>query len=768
MFVDHFGFQRRPFNARPDKRSIYWTDENRRGARLFDHAIGLQAPLAVLTGSPGLGKTTLVRHFLGSVPKNATIGLVSNYSEGFGDILEWILLSFGQEIDVETRIARVSAVERFVAAEHRAGRIAVLVIDEAQNLSLEDLETLRLLGNLNVDEEARLCLILVGQPGLREKLSDPKIEQVAQRVALDFHLSALTRDQVAGFIRHAIEQAGGPPGIFSDGAIGMIYRFTGGIPRSICLLADLCLTAAYAEDRHSIYAAMVKSVISEAKRHGTFASVTQRQVAGRPDAGSETKAIVDQPATDRPAEDRNAHPAPSPEPVSDGGEVSQALRAVATTRTAPPAATAPCSASPPQRWYASTVRRRRSEARPLPLRVASAWRVAIVVAAPLLVGSSIALAPSGQRIADPLGPSPASPAFSLAQLTVPAITAVPVASGESSGSSHLRSLARPDADIRREVTEHAVADGTIPAEPFHPQVAISARSPSPPGHGVVPSPVVAAAIQRMKSRTTPVGAPASLSLPQLSRPSYDRNMPDVPVRQPVSAARLVPQRLAFSGMLPLFSDLREPGDLPRGPRLRVVPPKLEFPRFPTVFMPPLHDSTLPMDIGGAVLSSARPLEEADGDVLEADGAAVLSETAPNPEYAPIPVSRPLPPEPERDPEPGPAVESTGSTDRTVLAAAEPADIWVVVHHGSGSADRARAVLDRLRTAGFNDIEAREVPFSITSTNVRYFFEPDRTEASRVMTAVAEVGGNGPAGTPRDFTAYSPLPRHGTVEVWLQD
>ena len=193
MYKAFYGFKEKPFSLLPDPGFLYLSKNHRMALAMLEYGFLNQAGFTVITGEIGSGKTTLIRHLLGEIARDqiVTVGLVSNTHRSFGELLQWVLLAFKLEYRGKEKVELYQTLADFLSREFDQGRRTVLIIDEAQNLSVQSLEQLRMLSNINADKDQILQLILIGQPGLRETLRLPELEQFAQRIAVDFHLQPL-------------------------------------------------------------------------------------------------------------------------------------------------------------------------------------------------------------------------------------------------------------------------------------------------------------------------------------------------------------------------------------------------------------------------------------------------------------------------------------------------------------------------------------------------------------------------------------------------
>ena len=218
------------------------------------------------------------------------VGLISNTHTSFGELLEWILLAFNIDYSGKDKVGMYKAFVDFLIREYASNRRAILIIDEAQNMSHQALEELRMLSNVNAEKDQVLQVILVGQPGLREHLRDPSLEQFAQRIAVDYHLGTLGLEETRNYIHHRIEVAGGDPELFTDEACEVVFQHSGGTPRLINILCDTTLVYGYAEQSARIDARLVNDVARD-KQAGSILPLRQAQAgSGSDDNGGGSQA----------------------------------------------------------------------------------------------------------------------------------------------------------------------------------------------------------------------------------------------------------------------------------------------------------------------------------------------------------------------------------------------------------------------------------------------------------------------------------------------
>jgi general secretion pathway protein A len=250
MYAPFFGLSKEPFSIAPDPRFLFMSEQHREALAHLLYGLGGGGGFVLLTGEIGAGKTTVFRCFLEQLPERCTVAYVFNPKLTAIELLQTVCGEFGltPPADAGSVKAHVDALNAFLLAAHAQGRQAVLVIDEAQALSADVLEQLRLLTNLETAERKLLQIVLIGQPELRDMLAQPGLEQLAQRVIARYHLGALSFAETQQYIRHRLAVAGpSAPLPFDNAALARIHRLSSGVPRRINLLADRALLGAYAQ-----------------------------------------------------------------------------------------------------------------------------------------------------------------------------------------------------------------------------------------------------------------------------------------------------------------------------------------------------------------------------------------------------------------------------------------------------------------------------------------------------------------------------------------
>jgi len=254
-----------PFTLTPDPAYFFLGKQHQRALTLLEYALHQGTGFALISGEIGSGKTTVVNYLLRRVQRGLRVGLMTNTHRGIGSLLPWVMqtLAVAPPRGAATASDLYGAFAQFLERERRARRRAVLIIDEAQNLTADALEELRVLSNLNAGEGLVLQTILVGQPEVRATLRGPGMRQFAQRIAVDCHIAPLTREETRQYIVHRLGVAGGSPGVINVEACEQVHASTGGVPRLINQVCDTALVYGFAEQRNPIDAEIIELVLRD-------------------------------------------------------------------------------------------------------------------------------------------------------------------------------------------------------------------------------------------------------------------------------------------------------------------------------------------------------------------------------------------------------------------------------------------------------------------------------------------------------------------------
>ena len=264
IYTAHFGLRERPFSLVPDPDFLFWSPEHRRAYTMLEYGLLTHAPITLITGDVGAGKTTLLHHLLRSVDEGMRVGLIANAQGARGELLHWVLLALGQVAPAGAGyVALFGQFQAFLINEYALGNRVILIFDEAQNLSRESLEELRMFTNINSGKDELLQLVLVGQPELRDTIRRPDLTQFAQRVSASFHLTTMDVLTVRAYIAHRLRVAGAQTNMFSRTAAQLVFEATYGVPRLVNQLCDLALLYAYSENKHSVPRLTVQRVLDD-------------------------------------------------------------------------------------------------------------------------------------------------------------------------------------------------------------------------------------------------------------------------------------------------------------------------------------------------------------------------------------------------------------------------------------------------------------------------------------------------------------------------
>jgi len=282
MYESFYNFREKPFSLLPDAGFLYLSNKHRMALTLLEYGLMNQAGFTVISGDIGTGKTTLIRQLLNQIDETIRVGLISNTHQTFGDLMQWIALAYDLPHRGKNKVELYQDFMDFIIQEYAHGRRTVLIVDEAQNMSAETLEELRMLSNVNADKDQVLQIILVGQRELRDTLRRPDLVQFAQRIGVDYHLEPLDGQETVDYIRHRCEKAGGGKDLFTEEACQQVFDATGGVPRLINLLCDTTLVYGYAEQREHVDARLVSDVAQDKQKGGLFAQKKTQDTPNRP------------------------------------------------------------------------------------------------------------------------------------------------------------------------------------------------------------------------------------------------------------------------------------------------------------------------------------------------------------------------------------------------------------------------------------------------------------------------------------------------------
>ena len=264
MYLEHFQLKELPFRLSPDPAFLYLSQIHSRAKAYMESTIWFTDGFVVITGEIGSGKTTLIETFLREIDQDVVVAQINQTQISPIEFLQAILVQFGFSPFKMRKAELLATINEFLIEQYSKGRKVLLIVDEAQNLSLKVLEEIRLLSGVETTKQKVLHIILAGQPELSEKLDSPELVQLMQRVRLRFHLTALSEADTHEYIRHRLSVAGaGDREIFERETFQAIYRYTGGIPRLVNTLCDTAMLVAFAKDQPTVSEELLHAAIEE-------------------------------------------------------------------------------------------------------------------------------------------------------------------------------------------------------------------------------------------------------------------------------------------------------------------------------------------------------------------------------------------------------------------------------------------------------------------------------------------------------------------------
>lgn len=265
MYEAFFNLRENPFGTTPDPRFLYKSKAHREALAYVAYGVFRKKGFLALTGEVGIGKTTIVRAFIQTFHPCLDVAFILNTRVNFQELLYMLLTDFGVKIGNESKVAMLSTLNEFLIKRFAQNQNPLLIIDEAQNLTPDVLEELRMLSNLETDQQKLIQIVLVGQPELNQMLRRDDMRQLRQRIPGIFHMQYLSRDEVFSYIRYRLAVAGLQNGqiTFSDTAVDAIHHYSSGIPRLINMLCDRILLRGYLQKTRVVESDMVEASIAE-------------------------------------------------------------------------------------------------------------------------------------------------------------------------------------------------------------------------------------------------------------------------------------------------------------------------------------------------------------------------------------------------------------------------------------------------------------------------------------------------------------------------
>lgn len=307
MYERFYNLRERPFSLSPDPDYLFLSRAHTEALNYLRYGVEGHAGFVVITGEIGSGKTTLLQTTLRGIDRRTSVARLVSTMLDARELLEAVALDFGLDPPAgRSKPQLLRDLARFLVDQRRAGRLSLLIIDEAQNLSLAALEEVRMLSNLETEKSKLIQIVLVGQPNLHDLLSRPELEQLRQRVTVRYHLRPLDPNETAAYLNHRLRKAAiGAPLVFPPEVTDLIGHSSQGVPRKMNVIADAVLLFGYGEDKHIIDAALVHEVIAELEATGVIAPVSAAKAT--PAATDTSVNASTPPATDSDIAAREAH-----------------------------------------------------------------------------------------------------------------------------------------------------------------------------------------------------------------------------------------------------------------------------------------------------------------------------------------------------------------------------------------------------------------------------------------------------------------------------
>jgi putative secretion ATPase (PEP-CTERM system associated) len=276
MYERFYQLRERPFALSPDPDYLYPSRVHREALDYLRYGLESHAGFVAITGEIGSGKTTLLQTLLRGLDLQTTVARIVNTMLEPRELLETIMIDFGLDPAGRGKPLLLRDLAQYLVDQRLAGRLVLLVIDEAQNLSLAALEELRMLSNLETEKSKLMQIVLVGQPNLREKLAAPALEQLRQRITVSYHLTPLDAEETANYINHRLRRAAsGAPLEFPRDVTDLVHLRSRGIPRIINVICDAALVFGYAEERRQVDLTLMRDVLTELEATGVLPAATR-------------------------------------------------------------------------------------------------------------------------------------------------------------------------------------------------------------------------------------------------------------------------------------------------------------------------------------------------------------------------------------------------------------------------------------------------------------------------------------------------------------
>ncbi|MGW8188443.1 MAG: ExeA family protein [Desulfobacterales bacterium] len=281
MYESFYGFREKPFQISPDPSFLYLSPNHNHALQYLEYGIERNIGIILLSGEVGSGKTTLIQYLRQQLGRHLEIAVITNTNLSANDLISYVLIELNIQPDANSKALNINLFKAYLKSLDAEGRRLVLIIDEAQNLPREALEEIRMLSNFQADDGLPLQIFLIGQPELRTILKSPGMHQLRQRIAVNYHLNGLNREETQKYIEYRQQKAGRATNLFTNAAVDRIYQTTSGIPRSINILCDSSLLFGFAEEVDTIDDGVINSVMNELN----LQSFVQKSGHDDPDSG---------------------------------------------------------------------------------------------------------------------------------------------------------------------------------------------------------------------------------------------------------------------------------------------------------------------------------------------------------------------------------------------------------------------------------------------------------------------------------------------------
>jgi putative secretion ATPase (PEP-CTERM system associated) len=282
MYEEFYNLKEKPFQIVPNPEYLYLSPGHKNALTFLEYGLAESTGFVLLTGEIGAGKTTLIRYLLNQIESDMEVAVVFNTNVNSEQLLNLILQEFELEAHEDNKAKNLEILNNFLIGQYAERIRVLLIIDEAQNLTNDALEEVRMLSNVQSDDQVLMQIMLVGQPELRARLKTPVLVQFSQRIAVNYHLQALSREETTEFILFRLKKAGSTSQIFTSNAMEMIYQASTGIPRTINLICDSALVYGFADELLTIDTPVIETVINELGVIGLYDSNAYKAKAELP------------------------------------------------------------------------------------------------------------------------------------------------------------------------------------------------------------------------------------------------------------------------------------------------------------------------------------------------------------------------------------------------------------------------------------------------------------------------------------------------------